>query len=135
MAIPKITPEQYAQIKSSVQTILTRHIGPGNGIGMGELYHAATGKQWRNRINDTRLIRRIVTELRREGAAICSDVAHGYHLAQTAEDLSAHCGRLEKQALKKLALVANLRRVALSDLVGQLALKLGREGAEAEANG
>jgi hypothetical protein len=125
----KMSVEQYNAVKSSVQTLLTRHIGPGNGIGMGELYHAATGKPWANRINDTRVLRKIITELRRDGAAICSDVANGYYLAQTAEDLSAHCGRLRKSALKKLALEARLRRIALPDLVGQIALELGNGGA------
>ncbi|MFA7175897.1 MAG: hypothetical protein WC114_01505 [Smithellaceae bacterium] len=128
----KMSPEQYNAIKSAVQVMLTRHIGPGNGIGMGELYFAATGKPWSNRINDTRVLRKMITELRKEGAAICSDVANGYYLAQTAEDLSAHCGRLRKSALKKLALEARLRRIALPDLIGQIALELDK-GAEHEA--
>jgi hypothetical protein len=129
MAVEKMSPEEYARIKSAVAVELTRHIGPAHGIGMGELSFAATGKPWRNRINDTRVLRKIVTELRKEGAAICSDVANGYYLAQTAEDLAAHCARLRKSALKKLALEARFRRIALPDLVGQIALDLGKEEA------
>jgi len=120
-----VTPEAYAMIKANVMIIMTRHIGPTNGIGMGELYVRATGNEWANRINDTRLVRRAITELRQEGSAICSNVSYGYYLAQTAQDMTKYLEGLRRAALKKLALEARLRQMALPELIGQMALQMG----------
>jgi hypothetical protein len=125
-----ITPEEYAKIKNNVLIIMTRHIGPTRGIGMGELYARATGRDWKNRINDTRVIRLAITDLRRAGSAICSSVSNGYYLAQTESDMTGYLESLHRVALKKLSLEAGLRRMTLPDLLGQMALDMGYCGGE-----
>jgi len=117
-----------------VLRILSRHVGAGRKIGMGELYYAVFGESWNNRINDTRALRTIITELRHEGIPICSvadRTGGGYYLASAGSELSGYLDRLRTQALKKLALEAKIRKISLADLIGQMALNFGKEG-EAE---
>jgi hypothetical protein len=106
---------------------LSRHVGDGEAIGMGELFQAVFQTPWRNRINDTRALRAIVTELREDGVAICSD-DRGYWLAAAGAELEDYCRRLRASALRKLRQEARLRRLALPQLMGQMALELGAEG-------
>ena len=51
---------------------IQRHIGGHRAIGMAELYEIVFQRPWKHRINDTRRLRTYITELRREGAPICS---------------------------------------------------------------
>lgn len=115
--------------KSKLLMELARHIGRARAIGMGELYSAVYGEDWENRINDTRPLRKLITDLRwgKAGkpvpiASVCCAFAPGYYIA-TGNELEDYIDkRLVKPALKKLGLAATLRNKALPDLLGQLAI-------------
>lgn len=101
--------------KTKLQTVLTKHIGRGNGINVqalaGQLGILA------------RQVRVLVTELRQDGVAVCGTPRHGYYIAGTAEELEETCQFLRRRALHSLTLESRLRRVPLADLVGQLHLR------------
>lgn len=124
------------QIKARLFMALTKHVGRARAIGMGELYSQVFGRPWENRINDTRRLRRLITGLRqgKEGppqpiASVCCTWQPGYYIA-TGNELEEYIKKLEKAALKKLALAARLRKQPLPELLGQLALKLQPEAVE-----
>ena len=102
-------------------------MGTGRAIGMGELFVRVFGERWDNRINDTRRLRKLITELRRDGVPICSRVltnGGGYYIAAAGSELVDYCRKLEKQGIKKLAQSSSLKHMALPDLLGQLSLDL-----------
>jgi len=116
--------------KGAVLRILSRHVGANRKIGMGELYCAVFGESWSNRINDTRALRKVITELRHEGVPICSiadSTGGGYYLASAVSELSGYCERLRTQALKKLALEAKIRGISLHELLGQMTMNFSAE--------
>lgn len=113
--------------KGAVLRILSRHVGVNRKIGMGELYFAVFGESWSNRINDTRALRKVITELRHEGVPICSvadSTGGGYYLASAGSELSNYCERLRTQAIKKLAMEAKIRRITLHELLGQMTMNI-----------
>jgi hypothetical protein len=126
----KMTEEQKQHFKGLLLQILTGHIGRARMIGMGELYEDVFGEPWQNRINDTRRLRKIITELRLEGVPICSDSssAGGYYLASAGSELEGYCKRMRRAALRKMVLEASVRKITLAELVGQMQLELGAPG-------
>lgn len=113
--------------KGRIVTILSRHVGITRAIGMGELYSRVYGKPWKNRINDTRGMRYLITDLRNEGVPICSLTSHsggGYYLASTNGELDSWLGRDHRKALRILAREAKIRRTTLPELLGQMRLNL-----------
>jgi len=109
---------------------LNKHKGKARRIGMGELYQAVYGGIWRNRINDTRSLRKLITHARKIGHPICSspnENEFGYWLAKEGKDLSEYCANLHKRALKILAQEARLRKINMPRLIGQMALKFKKE--------
>lgn len=115
-------------VKGKLLYILSRHIGKGRTIGMAQLYEAVFGKHCGDRINGTRIIRKLITELRREGVPICSDTSMeggGYYLASAGGELDKYCMRLRIRALKILKMEATLRNITLPELLGQLTLNIG----------
>lgn len=117
-----------------VLTVLSRHVGRHKAIGMGELYEEVFRKPWANRINDTRDLRTLITELRTNGAAICSTASKdgpGYYQPSAGSEMEDYLSRLRSRALRALALEAKLRRLTIEDLLGQLELNLtgGRDEA------
>ena len=120
----KETVEDY---KYKLMLELSRHIGKPNAISMVKLYKAVYGKEPKDHISGTRQLRKLITELRREGAAICSTTEKdggGYYLASAGSELEEYCKRLRKRALKALSIEAKLRKVTLPELVGQIKLNL-----------
>jgi len=106
---------------------LTHHIGRHRAIGMGELYEKIFEETWQNRINDTRRLRIVITELRRQGVAICSESSRaggGYYLASAGSELKDYLSRLRRRALKVLSLEAKMRKMTLAELLGQIELNL-----------
>jgi hypothetical protein len=107
---------------------LTHHVGRHNAIGMGELYELVFQDPWANRINDTRKLRTVITELRKQGVAICSycsSSSGGYYLASSgSSEMRDYLKRLRLRALKALVLEAKMRRIALPELLGQMQLEL-----------
>lgn len=115
-------------IKSKAVMILTRHVGRSQAINMGDLYQEIYGAPWRNRHHDTRRIRTAIRELRNEGVPVISSTSPtspGYWLASAGTELDEYCSRFKAEALKKLGIVAKLRRKAMPELLGQLQMELG----------
>jgi biotin operon repressor len=94
---------------SQLITVLSRHIGKGNGIGVKQLALQLDTKE--------RHVRTLVSELRDEGHAICGTPKSGYYIAATPEELEETCTFLHNRALHSLALEAKLKRIPL---LGQL---------------
>ncbi|WP_051617135.1 helix-turn-helix domain-containing protein [Desulfonatronovibrio hydrogenovorans] len=118
------------QDKYKVLAVLSRHPGPGRAISMPDLYRAVYGGDPRTRINGTRKLRSLITQLRKEGVAVGSTATRsggGYYLATAGSDLADYCRRLRSQGLKKLALEAKIRKTTLHKLVGEIQLNLQAE--------
>lgn len=133
----KYTDEELGAIKDRLKTVLMQHVGASRKIGMGELYERVFCEGYQHRINDTRVLRKLITELRHEGIAICSKKSRsggGYWLASAGSELDDYCEDLKVEALKKLAIVSKLRRTTLPALIGQMQMNLTRS-CEREAKG
>ena len=100
--------------RSIVLTVLSRHIGAGNGISMRGL------EQQLDLV--PRQIRRHISDLRKEGHAICGTPGDGYYIAETPEELEHTCEFLRSRAMHSLTLESRLRKIPLADLIGQLHL-------------
>lgn len=70
-----------------------------------------------------RQVRRLVTQARTDGIAVCGRPRSGYFIAATAQELEDTCRFLRARAMRSLQLEARLRRVPLPDLIGQLRLR------------
>jgi hypothetical protein len=92
--------------------IMSRHVGAEKGINMEQLS--------KRMMLDARQCRRVITDLREEGHAICGKPTTGYYVAANAEDLDACCLFLRGRAMHSLRLEARLRHLALPDLINQL---------------
>lgn len=94
--------------------ILQSHIGCGRGI-------TATALGLEIGIDD-RAVRRLITELRDDGVALCGTPRDGYYIAETPEELEKTCAFLRRRALHSLTLESKLRKIPLLDLIGQMKL-------------
>lgn len=127
----------YEAVKARVLQVLTEHVGRANAIDMGELYRRVYGEEWRHKINDTRKLREVITDLRQSGAAIGSSASQaggGYYLMSGSE-LQEWADRVQAQALRKLGMVAKLRRRTLPELLGQIAVEAKDYEMEARRRG
>ncbi|MBI1397033.1 MAG: hypothetical protein GC151_13740 [Betaproteobacteria bacterium] len=101
--------------KHDLLVVLRTHIGRENGCKVSDLaYHVRTNE---------RTVRKLVSELRADGIAVCGHPATGYFIARTAEDLEETCGFLRSRAMHSLTLESKLRKIPLPDLIGQLHLR------------
>ena len=106
---------------------LTSHIGEHQAIGMAALYEAVFERPWQDKINDTRALRKVVTDLRAEGVPICSSAAQeggGYYLAAAGSELANYLRRSEIRALKILKRNARIKKISLPDYLGQMRLNM-----------
>lgn len=101
--------------KHQLLGILTLHIGQERGISAHQLALALGVPE--------RHVRTLVSELREEGYAIAALPEAGYFLAADAAELESCCAFLRSRALHSLRLEAQMRRISLADLVGQLRLR------------
>lgn len=118
---------QDAGYRIRLHSELTSHIGQANAIGMAELYEAVYGETWANRINDTRKLRKLITDMRREGVAICSvsdRSGGGYFLAAAGSELKDYLRRSKVRALKILGRVSKIQKISLPELLGQMKLEM-----------
>jgi len=109
--------------KGKLKAILEAHRGHARAIGMGELYYEVFGEPWSNRINDTRRLRTLVSELRDEGMPICSDSKSrrgGYYLADSLEEIDREIEKLKESGLKVLKRMSTLRKAARRLYGGQM---------------
>lgn len=102
-----VTPDQAL-------SLLAHHIGKGNGIGVKQLAQQLGIVE--------RRARKIISDLRQEGHAVCGTPADGYYIAATADELERTCAFLHRRALHSLTLEARLKKIPLADLLGQLHL-------------
>jgi len=95
--------------------ILSSHRGREQGIHMDRLA-ARTDVQPRE-------LRKLISDLRSEGIAVCGRPETGYFIAETAQELDEFCIKyLESRALHSLKLSSRLRKIPLQVLAGQLFL-------------
>lgn len=128
----KMLAEVHEHRKSTLKDELMEHIGRQNAIGMAELYEIIYGAGWANRINDTRAIRKLITELRNEGRPICSvatSTGGGYYLAAAGSELEEYLKNNERRALRVLARNSRIKKIALPEYLGQMRLELDGEAA------
>lgn len=97
---------------SQLITVLSRHIGKGNGIGVKQLAVTLGTKE--------RHVRSLVADLRDDGHAICGTPKSGYYIASTPAELEETCVFLRNRAMHSLRLESRLRHIPLPDLIGQL---------------
>lgn len=97
-----------------VQYMASRHRGAANGISASRLA-AAMGISQRH-------LRHQVSAARELGCALCGQPRTGYYIATTAQELQQATAWLEHRAMHSLRLLAQMRRVSLPELLGQLRL-------------
>ena len=123
----KMTEQEIQFRKTRILMIMSGHVGQGKRIGMGELYEQVFEETYDHRINDTRSLRKLITELRRDGVAICSVASKnggGYWLASAGSELASYCTNLRNRALRILGMEAKIRKISMSEMMGQMALEL-----------
>lgn len=102
------------QMAALVQLLSTRHAGRSRGINAEDLA--------RQLCMSERMLRALVSEAREAGLAISATPETGYYVAQTAQELEESCEFLRSRAMHSLRMEAQLRRLPLPDLLGQLRL-------------
>jgi hypothetical protein len=118
---------QESQYRTMLLAELTSHIGQMHAIGMAELYETVYGEAWQNRINDTRKLRTLITDLRREGVSICSvssSSGGGYSLPAAGSELKGYLRNSKIRALRILARVSKIQKISLPELLGQMRLEM-----------
>jgi len=119
--------QDQERYKAKALAILTRHIGEEKAIDMGELYRRVYDREWKNKINDTRKLRTLITGLRYEGCLIGSTRSKrggGYYIARSSSELNEFFERRTHEALKILGLISNMKHIGLDEMLGQMALNL-----------
>jgi hypothetical protein len=119
------------EVKARVREILERHEGPGDCITMTALHSQATGQviiPWR-RYDQSRLVRSLVAELRREGCPIGDRGGRegGYFWAADRQQLEPTIAKLHARALSSLRQEAVLKRVRAEELLQQYEIELSTE--------
>lgn len=97
-----------------VLTTLSRHIGKGNGISVKQLAQQTS--------LSPRVLRHHISDLREDGQAVCGTPQDGYYIAATPGELEHTCEFLRSRAMHSLSLESKLRKIPLTDLLGQLHL-------------
>ena len=115
-----------SQRKNKLLNILSSHARKNRAIPMRDLYHQLFGEWPEDKINATRPLRHLITELRNDGIPIChsSDaIGGGYYLASGGRDLADHCDRIHARAMKLLVMEARLRKGGVPGLMGQISMR------------
>lgn len=92
-----------------------QHTGKARGVSAEQLAHDLGITE--------RTLRALVSMLRETGTAISATPETGYYIAETAAELEESCEFLRSRALHSLRIEAQLRRIPLPDLLGQLHLE------------
>jgi len=119
--------KQKDLIKNKVLTELLQAVGKQNAISMNELYRRVFGKEPKHDIHDTRKIRKIITELRKEGVPICSttDKNRGGYFVPIGSERDEYCRIIRNRALKLLSIEAKIKKTQLSKIIREISLSLG----------
>ncbi len=94
---------------------------------MNELHRRVMGEEARHDIHDTRLIRQLITDLRRSGVPIASTSikGRGGYYVPVGSELDEYCKRLRNRALKILSLEAKIKDRTLTEIIHEISLSLG----------
>ena len=120
MPTPKPTAKQLREQqldRQAAQLILymsSRHLGRAKGV---PAYALALAMDW-----NTRHLRFVISTAREQGAPLCGTPKTGYYIARTPDELQSASAWLEHRAMHSLRLLAQMRRVSLPALLGQLRL-------------
>lgn len=110
---------------------MQEHQGPDNCIKMDDLFCHVTGEHIipYRRYDQTRIVRSLVKDLRREGCAIGNKAGKngGYFLATTEEELEKTIKTLHSRALASLGQEAALKRVKVEHLLEQYRLEFNNQ--------
>ena len=123
----RLSKEEKEKLRAKMLVILSKHIGKSNPIRMADLYKEVFGVEPKDNIQTTRIIRNMITELRKEGVPICSSMKSdngGYYLSNTGSELDDYLRRLRSRAIKALSVEAKLRKMTLPQLLGHIQLNL-----------
>ena len=99
---------------------LNGHIGKHNGIHADYLTMKVAGVM--PLPGHVRVLRKVITDLRLEGHAICGTPDRGYFIANNETELLETCNFLYDRAMSSITIIARMRGVSLPDLKGQLRL-------------
>jgi biotin operon repressor len=105
---------QSEHMAALVRLLSTRYKGRANGVH-AKLLAQQLGISERN-------LRALVTAAREDGMAITATPQSGYYFAETADEVEECCAFLRSRSMKSLRLEAQLKRIPLPDLIGQLRL-------------
>jgi biotin operon repressor len=133
-----VSEQTNIQEENRLLRVLSEHPGKARAISMPALQKAIFGSEIGDKINGTRKLRQLITRLRKEGLPICSVVDQnggGYYLASASSDIEDYLRRLRNQALRKLAIEARIRKVAMPELLGQISVALARDPARSDDGG
>jgi len=108
--------------ETTVLAELCLHIGKDKGITCKNLAVAIRGGG--ASLADHRRIRHVIEALRLEGQHICAHPSEGYFIASDEKELDETCNFLANRAMKSLAQVSRMKRIALPDIHGQMRLKV-----------
>jgi DNA-binding transcriptional ArsR family regulator len=106
--------DKAASHHALVLTTLSRHIGKGNGISVKQLAQQTS--------LSPRVLRHHISDLREDGQAVCGTPKDGYYIAATAEELEETCRFIRRRSLHGLRMESQMRKIPLTDLLGQLHL-------------
>jgi len=116
------------QIKQRVLEVLAGHVGKANAITMADLTSAVQRCQVTpsRRYDESRIVRSVVEQLRREGHAVChhNGKGGGYFMAASDEELADTARWFRQRAMSAFKQEAALKRISLVELVEQLRLDL-----------
>lgn len=113
---PAVPPKsrQTDVLRALLMHHLAPHCGRAQGI-KGELLASGMGVH-------PRTLRSLISAARADGAAICGKPETGYFIAITPAEIDETCAFHRKRALHELHQEAQLRRIPLPVLLGQLHL-------------
>lgn len=104
-----------ATVRATLTMLLARdHRGRDNGIHAAELAR---------RVGIVpRELRKLVSLMREDGEPIAATPETGYFIAETPDEIAVCCAFLRQRAMHSLRLEAQMKRISLADLMGQLHL-------------
>jgi hypothetical protein len=97
--------------------------GENNAIPMIEIHERIFGPEWGDKINATRDIRHAIDALQWDGFPVASGQRGYYTAAFNGSEMDKFYRKIRKEALRKLAKISRMRRVALREEAAQLALE------------
>lgn len=102
---------------SELLLLLSSHRGAANGIS-GKALTAKAGLP----PEAERQVRKLISDLRKQGTAIVGTPDTGYFMATTAKEIQQFADFHQHRAMHSLTIVSKVRQIALPVLLGQLSL-------------